>query len=298
MLCLAYRLRANRAVRGRSRASTDRDLVLLPGRRRRADHQDRRWPRRGFREGKSRHQGAADLLRLVSGVDHQGAHRSQGRRRADDGSAVVDRHVHADRRRRGRGVRYLHQDAGRPGVGKGLLPGVHGEQPDRRQDLGHPVPALDDRALLEQGDVQGSGARSEQGASDLGRDGLLCAEAHQARRVGQGHAMGRADPVVGISLLVVPGAHHRERRHPDEPRRNRNLLRQARRDRGAAILGRSGQQVQSASRGHRRVGHDAEGLLRAQDRDDVDDDRQSHQRAEQRQVRVRRGDAAREQAAG
>ena len=38
-------------------------------------------------------------------------------------------------------------------------------------------------------------------------------------------------------------------------------------------------QVQGASGGHRRVGHDAEGLLRAQGRDDVDDHRQPHQRA-------------------
>jgi sn-glycerol 3-phosphate transport system substrate-binding protein len=38
-----------------------------------------------------------------------------------------------------------------------LLPGVHGQQPDRRQDVGHPVPALDHRAVLEQGALQGSG---------------------------------------------------------------------------------------------------------------------------------------------
>jgi sn-glycerol 3-phosphate transport system substrate-binding protein len=44
--------------------------------------------------------------------------------------------------------------------------------------------------------------------------------------------------------------------------------------------------------GHHRVGHDAEGFLRAQGRDDVDHDRQPHQRQDQRQVRLRRGDAA------
>ena len=44
-------------------------------------------------------------------------------------------------------------------------------------------------------------------------------EADQARRVGQGHAMGRADSLVGISLLAVPGADDRERRDPDERRR-------------------------------------------------------------------------------
>jgi sn-glycerol 3-phosphate transport system substrate-binding protein len=45
-----------------------------------------------------------------------------------------------------------------------------------------------------------------------------------------------------------------------------------------------------------RVGDDAEGLLREEDRDDVDHHRQPHQRAEQRKVRLRRGDAARRQA--
>ena len=39
----------------------------------------------------------------------------------------------------------------RQGLAQELLPGLHAEQPDRRQDLGHPVPALDHRALLEQG---------------------------------------------------------------------------------------------------------------------------------------------------
>ena len=66
---------------------------------------------------------------------------------------------------------------------------------------------------------------------------------------------------------------------------------------GAHVLGRPRQEVQGASGRHRRVGHDAEGLLRAQGRDDVDDDRQPHQRAHQRQVRLRRRDAARGQAA-
>ena len=57
------------------------------------------------------------------------------------------------------------------------------------------------------------------------------------------------------------------------------------------------EQVQGASGRHRRMGHDAEGLLREEGRDDVDDDRQPHQRQDQRQVRLRRRDAARGQAA-
>ncbi len=109
--------------------------------------------------------------------------------------------------------------------------------------------------------------------------------------------MGRADPVVRLSVLAVPGPRDRERRQPDERSRDAGLLRQARGHRRAAVLGGSGQQVQGASPRHRRVGHDAEGLLRAQGRDDVDDDRQPDEREEQRQVRFRRRDAAGRQAA-
>ena len=49
--------------------------------------------------------------------------------------------------------------------------------------------------------------------------------------------------------------------------------------------------------GHRRVGNHAEGLLREEGRHDVDDHRQPDQRAQQRQISVRRGDAAGRQAA-
>ena len=57
----------------------------------------------------------------------------------------------------------------RQGVAEELLPGVHGEQPDRRQDLGHSVPALDDRALLEQGAFKEAGLDPEQAARRPGR---------------------------------------------------------------------------------------------------------------------------------
>ena len=157
------------AVGARARASAGRGVVLLPGRRRRTDHQDHRRLRRRFREGESRHQGEADLLRHLPGHDHQGADGGEERRAAGDLDPAVDRHVHADRRGCDRPVRRSHQDARRPGVAQELLPGVHGEQPDRRQDLGHSVPALDDRALLQQGDVQGSRARSRTGRRRTGR---------------------------------------------------------------------------------------------------------------------------------
>ena len=48
-------------------------------------------------------------------------------------------------------------------------------------------------------------------------------EADQARRVGQRHAMGRADPVVGLSLLAVPGPDHAGRRDPDERGRHQTF---------------------------------------------------------------------------
>ena len=102
-------------------------------------------------------------------IDHQGADRGEGRRAAGDVDSAVDRHVHADRRGRDRSLRRLHQDGGRPGVAQELLPGVHGEQPDRRKDLGHSVPALDDRPLLQQGSVQGSGPRSRTSRPRTGR---------------------------------------------------------------------------------------------------------------------------------
>ena len=184
---------------GALRAGAGRGVVLLSGRRRRPDHQDHRRLRRRLREGESRHQAEADLFRQLPGVDRQGAHRGEERRAAGDVDPAVDRHVHADRRGRDRAVRRPDQDRRRPGVAEELLPGVHGEQPDRRQDVGHSVPALDDRALLQQGGVQGSRARSEQAAGDVEGDDRVRAEAHQARRVGQGDAMGRADSVVRLS---------------------------------------------------------------------------------------------------
>ena len=123
------------------------------------------------------------------------------------------------------------------------------------------------------------------------------AEAHQARRVGQGDAMGGPDPLYGLSVLALSSARNRERREPDERDRNRGLLRPAGSGRSAPVLGRPRHQVQGASPGNRRMGHHAEGLFRAQGRDGLDDDGKPDQRAHQRQVRFRGGDAARGQAA-
>ena len=67
--------------------------------------------------------------------------------------------------------------------------------------------------------------------------------------------------------------------------------------RGAPVLDGPERQAQGHAHRHHRMGHDPEGLLRAQDRHDVDHHRQPDQREEQRQVRVRRGHAAGGQAA-
>ena len=104
-------------------------------------------------------------------------------------------------------------------------------------------------------------------------------------------------PSSGLPLLALPGLHHAERRPADERGRHGDLLRQARRRGGAPVLGGPQREAQGHAARHHRVGHHAEGLLREEDRDDVDDHRQPHQREEQRQVRVRRGHAAGGQAA-
>ena len=68
-------------------------------------------------------------------------------------------------------------------VARRLLQELHDEQPHRRQDLGHPVPALDHRPLLEQGGVQGGRPRPGEGPGELGPDGRVREEADQDRRL-------------------------------------------------------------------------------------------------------------------
>jgi len=161
---MAGRHRCHRFGRG-VRAGARRSVVFLSGRRRRPDHQDHRWLRCGFREGESGHQAEAYLFRQLPGIDHQGADRGEERRSARHVDPALDRHVHADRRGRDRAVRRSREDRRRPGVAQELLSGLHGEQPDRGQDVGHSVPAVDDRSVLQQGRLQGGRPRSEQAAS-------------------------------------------------------------------------------------------------------------------------------------
>ncbi len=60
------RLRERARIGACARAGAGRSLVLLPGRRRRADHEDHRRIRRGLREGESRHQAASRSTRAAT----------------------------------------------------------------------------------------------------------------------------------------------------------------------------------------------------------------------------------------
>ncbi len=102
-----------RRHRLRARPGAGGTPVLLPGRGRRPDRQDHRRLRRRLHEGEPRHQGHADLRRHLPGDHRQGAHRAQVGHAAGHLGAAVDRHVHADRRRRDRALRRLRQDAPR-----------------------------------------------------------------------------------------------------------------------------------------------------------------------------------------
>ena len=98
-----------------------------------------------------------------------------------------------------------------------FFPGFMLNSQTARQNLGRAVPALDHRAVLEQGAVPGGRARSREGARHLGRPGRLRREADEARRRRQRLAMGRAGALLGLPLLAVPGLHHAGRRDPHEP---------------------------------------------------------------------------------
>ena len=73
-----------------------------------------------------------------------------------------------DRRRFDRALRRARQIGERPDLDQILLSGVHGKQSGRRSYLGHSVPALDDRAVLEQGCLQGRRPRPGKAPAHLG----------------------------------------------------------------------------------------------------------------------------------
>ena len=108
-----------------------------------------------------------------------------------------------------------------------------------------------------------AGLDPEQAAGDLEGDGRVRAEAHQARRIGQRHAVGRADSVVRVSRTGCS-------RGSTTPN-GANLMNEA----GTETYYDKPEVIEALQywvdlvskhkvhpRRHRRVGHDAEGLLR------------------------------------
>ena len=136
-----------------------------------------------------------------------------------------------------------------------------------RQDLGHPVPALDHRHVLQQGRCSGQPAWIPE-SPPATWDELVDAgqEAHQGRTV----RSGADDPLHRLSLLDVRRAGHAERPGADERRRQRDLLRRT--GDGVEALQfwkRPRRQARRHARGHHRVGHAAPELPRGQDRHHV-----------------------------
>jgi hypothetical protein len=72
------------------------------------------------------------------------------------------------------------------GVAGFFLPDADGKRPDRRQDLGHSVPALHHRHVLQQGCVPRRRSRSGDAARHLGRTGGHGQEAHPGGRLPSG----------------------------------------------------------------------------------------------------------------
>jgi sn-glycerol 3-phosphate transport system substrate-binding protein len=139
-------------------------------------------------------------------------------------------------------------------------------------------------------------ARSESRAGQLEGDGRLRAEAHQARCVGQGHAVGAADPSSGfpywlfqalaiengVNLMNAAGTET----YYDSPRSSRRC------STGSISQGSRKCIRKASSNGERRRRTSSR-----RDGDDVDHHRQLDQRAQQREIRLRRRDASSRQAA-
>ena len=115
-----------------------------------------------------------------------------------------------------------------------------------------------------------AGLDPEKGAGHLGRTGRLRREAHQARRLGNTTQWGVQIPSSGFPYWLFQGLttpagailmnEAGDRTFYDKPEVIEALH----------VLGRPLAQAQGPSARHRRVGHHAEGFLRAQGRHDVD----------------------------
>ena len=189
---------------------------VLPGGGRRAAHQGRRRPGRRLRERQPGHQGQGDLRRQLQRRADQGPGGTQGRPAGPALGHVLDRHLRADRAGRDRRLRRHRRDRGGEGLAHQVLSGADGERGDRRQDLGHPVPALDHRHVLQQGRLPGGRTGPGEAAGNLGGAGRHGQAAGQDRRLGPGRPLGRDDPLDRLSLLDVRRALHAERPGADE----------------------------------------------------------------------------------
>ena len=118
-----------------------------------------------------------------------------------------------------------------------LLSGIPEERPDCRPYLGRAVPALDHRAVLEQGRVPLGRAESGTCAGDLAGACRIRGKLTQ-RNGGDVDRWGVQIPGSGLSVLVVPGAGDRGGRNARQCRRHRDRLRQSGLRRGVALLDR------------------------------------------------------------
>ena len=184
------------------------------------------------------------------------------------------------------------------GLAPQLLSGVSEERPDRRPYLGRAVPAFDHRAVLEQGRRSRMPGSIRSSRRRPGRNmPQFAAEADQARTAAAWTRWGVQIPGTGFTYWLFQALVDRGRRHAGQRRRHRDRFRQSRLRRGAALLDRPGEQVSRASAGHRRVGHHAARLPRAEGGDDLDHHGQPVEHPRQCEIPVRRGDAAGRQAA-
>ena len=113
------------------------------------------------------------------------------------------------------------QDRRRQGWLKGFYTAFMDEQPDRRQDLGHPVPALDHRPVLQQGRCSRKpGSTPNKAPGDLGGDGRATRRSSpSATRSGNVTQWGVQIPSSGFPYWLFQGLTTQNDAHADERRR-------------------------------------------------------------------------------
>ena len=210
----------------RARAEKNRTDIPVSSRGRRSHHQDHRRLRQRVRTGKPRHQPAADLRRQLHRYPDQGTDLDERRRTAASRGAAGRRCIQPDRPGRHRAVRHPGQFSRRQSLAQQLLSGLHGQRDDRRTLLGHPVPALDDRAVLEQGRLPRRRTQPGHATRHLAGARSLRAETDETR--GNGNiALGRRNTGHRLHLLAVPGAGDRGRGNACHAGRQKDQLRSA-----------------------------------------------------------------------